>query len=158
MNCPGARIACRSDQAAGAARIFMDSPKESPEFRFYYFTSRYEQTVRFYRDILRLEVRSTWDRPGGERGTVFRSPNGVGLIEIEAGDRMPSLAGGFYVEVADLQEWRDRLRQSGVPLERDIGLTSYGHLNFKVVDPSGIELGFFQHAEPGAAPDDSGER
>ncbi len=133
----------------------MSPEKEPPEFRFYYFTSLYEQTVSFYREILQLEVKSMWDRPDGDRGTVFRSPNGVGLIEIEAGDQMPSLVGGLYMEVADLQAWYSRLQHLGAPIRKELGVTSYGHLNFKIVDPSGVELCFFQHAESGATPNNS---
>ncbi len=114
------------------------------EFRFYYFTPLYDQTVAFYRDALGFEIYSSWNRPDA-RGTIFRSPNGLGLIEIEAGDQTPSIAGGFYIEVADLDYWYERVRQSGAPVRKKLGNTSYGHRNFKTADPNGVEIGFFQH-------------
>ncbi len=114
------------------------------EFRFYYFTPLYDQTVAFYRDALGFEIYSSWNRPDA-RGTIFRSPNGLGLIEIEAGDEPPSIAGGFYIEVADLDYWYERVRQSGAPVRKKLGNTSYGHRNFKTADPNGVEIGFFQH-------------
>ena len=55
------------------------------EFRFYYFTRRYDETVAFYRDVLQLQVHRSWDHGPEARGTIFRAPNGSGLIEIEAG-------------------------------------------------------------------------
>lgn len=115
------------------------------EFRFYYFTSFYEQTVSFYRDLLGLEVYRTWDRGELQRGTIFCSPNGQGLIEIEAGPSAPSMLGGLYIEVGDVESWYARVRDSGAPIRKELGDTSYGHRNFKTVDPSGVEVSFFCH-------------
>ena len=114
-----------------------------PEFRFYYFTPLYEQTVAFYRDLLGLEVQFAWDRGESDRGTIFRSPNGQGLIEVEAGPSAPSILGGLYIEVANLEDWYARVRGSGAPIRKELGETSYGHRNFKTVDPSGVEVAFF---------------
>ena len=125
-----------------------------PEFRFYYFTSRYEQTVAFYRDLLGLEVHFAWERGELDRGTIFRSPNGRGLIEVEAGPSPPSILGGFYIEVPNVEEWYARVRGCGAPIRKELGDTSYGHRNFKTVDPSGVEVSFFcQITEP---PNDAG--
>jgi predicted enzyme related to lactoylglutathione lyase len=115
----------------------------SPEFRFYYFTSLYDQTVGFYRDLLGLEVYRTWDRGELQRGTIFRAPNGDGLIEIEEGSGEPSILGGLYIEVADVESWYARVRDSGAVIRKELGNTTYGHRNFKTVDPSGIEVSFF---------------
>lgn len=125
-----------------------DSPvtEHRPEFRFYYFTSRYEETVTFYRDTLGLLIYRAWDRAAGDRGTIFIAPNGRGLIEIEAGSQTPVLAGGFYIEVADVAHWYKRVRDSGAPVMKELGLTSYGHENFKTRDPSGVEVTFFRYA------------
>ena len=117
---------------------------EQLEFRFYYFTPLYDETVAFYRDTLGFEIARSWDRPNDDRGTVFRSPNGPGLIEIESGDKLPSIAGGFYIEVPDVDERYDRLRQAGAPVHKELGDTSYGHRNFKTIDPSGVEICFFR--------------
>ncbi len=68
----------------------MKDIKNSLEFRFYYFTKRYVETVSFYRHILQLEEVHSWDRGYCEKGTIFRSPNGTGLIEIEEGEEIPT--------------------------------------------------------------------
>ena len=121
-----------------------------PEFRFYYFTPLYDETVAFYRDVLALAVSRTWSREGGDRGTIFISPNGRGLIEIEAGTQQPSIAGGFYIEVADVELWYQRVADAGAPMVKTLGVTSYGHENFKTHDPSGVEVTFFRYVvEPG---------
>ncbi len=115
------------------------------EFRFYYFTPLYEQTVAFYRDVLRLDIYHAWDRGGAERGTIFRSPNGAGFIEIEAGEQAPSIRGGFYVEVDDVGQRYEEVRRRGGPILRELGATSYGHRNFKTADPNGVEVTFFEY-------------
>lgn len=115
------------------------------EFRFYYFTSLYEQTVAFYRDVLRFEIYHSWDRGPEERGTIFRSPNGAGLIEVEAGERPPSIGGGFYIEVGDVEGRYEDARRRGAPILKEFGATSYGHRNFKTVDPNGVEVTFFEY-------------
>lgn len=65
----------------------MNDKNNLPEFRFYYFTNRYKETVSFYKDRLQLEVMRSWDRGKLNRGTIFWSPNGTGLIEIEEGQK-----------------------------------------------------------------------
>ncbi|MET0624647.1 MAG: VOC family protein [Pyrinomonadaceae bacterium] len=115
------------------------------EFRFYYFTPHYEQTVAFYRDVLRLDIYHAWDRGAEERGTIFRSPNNAGFIEIEAGEGSPSIRGGFYIEVADVEQLYEEARRRGAPILQELGVTSYGHRNFKTADPNGVEVCFFEY-------------
>lgn len=80
----------------------MQAPTRMQEFRFYFFTIKYDETVAFYRDVLQLQVDHSWDRSERYRGTVFISPNGNGLIEVEQGERLPLIDGGFYIEVDDI--------------------------------------------------------
>ncbi len=110
------------------------------EFRFYYFTPLYDETVAFYRDVLGFELYRSWDRPDGDRGTIFRAPGGSGLTEIEAGSTVPTVQGGFYIEVDDVEAWRARVGDAGAPIVRELTLMSYGHRSFKTRDPSGIEV------------------
>ena len=124
----------------------MKAATRTPEFRFYFFTPKYDETVAFYRDVLQLNVDRSWDRSDQDRGTVFVSPNGTGLIEIEQGDKLPNIYGGFYIEVDDIHGWYAQVTAAGATIQKSLGVTDYGHLNFKVVDPSGIEVGFFQCA------------
>jgi catechol 2,3-dioxygenase-like lactoylglutathione lyase family enzyme len=115
------------------------------EFRFYYYTPAYDQTVAFYRDVLGFEIYTAWDRSATDRGTIFRSPNGAGFIEIEVGEQLPSISGGFYLEVADVGRWYDDVRRRGAPIVKELGATDYGHRNFKTADPGGVEVGFFEY-------------
>lgn len=116
-----------------------------PEFRVYYFTPKYDETVAFYRDGLGLSVYRSWDRDEGDRGTIFVAPNGRGLIEIEYGAQVPVGGVGLYIEASDLESWYERVQKAGATVTKAIGETDYGHRNFKIVDPSGIELSFFRY-------------
>ncbi|MEI7037613.1 VOC family protein [Fulvimonas yonginensis] len=123
-----------------------------PEFRFYFFTSRYAETVAFYRDALGLAIFRSWDRGPDARGTVFRSPNGVGLIEIEAGDTTPSIHGGFYIEVAQIDRWYGRVKAAGCPILKALGPTEYGHRNFRTADPNGVHVTLFEYLKEAGGP------
>ena len=126
------------------------------EFRFYYFTPLYEQTVAFYRDVLGFGVYHSWDRGAADRGTIFRSPNGAGFIEIEAGGTLPAIRGGFYIEVGDVGSWYEEVRRRGAPILRELATTGYGHRSFKTADPGGVEVAFFEYVQrpPHADPAD----
>ena len=113
------------------------------EFRFYYFTPNYDAVVAFYRDGLGLEIVSAWNRGPEDRGTVFRSPNGVGMIEVEFGQDVRPPQGGVYVEVEDVDVWYEKAVRKGLGISQPISDTTYGHRTFKLADPDGLEIGFF---------------
>ena len=50
------------------------------EFRFAYFSSKYEETIDFYKNILEFNLKFSWDRGPNDKGSVFG--HGLGLIEI----------------------------------------------------------------------------
>lgn len=116
------------------------------EFRFFYFTDRYDETVAFYRDGLGLEIYNSWDRAPMDKGTIFRFPETGGLIEIEKGTSSPQLGGGLYFEVSDVWNWHGRLAETGVAVSGDPAMQSYGHINFSLQDPNGLILTIFQKA------------
>src|SRR5687768_9195919 len=116
-----------------------------PEFRFYYFTPRYDEPVRFYRDSLGFSVFRQWDRPDRARATICQSPHSGGQMEYEDGETAPSNVGGYYIEVSDVNLRYTRLRLSGVEINKGLGHTSYAHRIFKIVDPNGIEIASVQY-------------
>jgi predicted enzyme related to lactoylglutathione lyase len=115
------------------------------EFRYFYFTDRYEETVAFYRDRLGWETMRSWDHGPLARGTVFHAPNRIGLIEIEAGTERPTSLGGLYIEVEDVDTEHAKLVAAAVPLTRGLADTSYGHRAFRFVDPSGLTISIFSY-------------
>lgn len=121
-----------------------------PEFRFYYFTNRYSETVSFYRDLIQLQVFRSWDRGPLERGTIFHSPNGTAFIEIEEGPEGPTLLGcGLYIQVEDVDGWYNQLISRGVKMIQSLTDTAFGHRSFKFADPNGLEIGLFRYNSGG---------
>jgi predicted enzyme related to lactoylglutathione lyase len=117
----------------------------SAEFRFYYSTNRYVETVVFYREILQLGEFRSWDRGYGDKGIIFRSPNGTGLIEIEEGIESPVLQGALYIEVADVDDWYKKAVAGNVKIIQPVLNTSYGHRSFKMEDPNKLTIGLFKY-------------
>lgn len=124
----------------------MSERESSLEFRFFYFTSRYDESVAFYRDGLELPIVRSWDRGPADRGTIFRAPNGGGMIEIEAGEGGPPSQAGFYIQVDDVRAWYEKARQRGLNTSGEPAVTSYGHRNFWITDPAGFRIGVFEYA------------
>src|SRR5262245_45767140 len=123
----------------------MDNIQSSGEFRFYYFTSRYDETVSFYKETLQLEIFRSWDRGICNKGTIFRSPNGAGLIEIEEGTEIPTIQGALYIEVEDVDDWYEMAVRKKLNIIEPITNTSYGHRSFKFEDPNKLIIGLFKY-------------
>lgn len=109
----------------------MSTHKNSAEFRFCYSTPRYTETVSFYKDTLELEEFRSWDRGDCQKGTIFKSTGGTGLIEIEEGPEAPIIQGELYIEVEDVDVWyegwlikRSRLSCPSLTLLMDIVLSN----------------------------------
>src|SRR6188768_3237786 len=102
---------------------YFRSMAPTPEFRFCYATNNYDETIAFYRDLLGWEAFRSWDRGPMERGSLFRSPNGTGLIEIVEGPDHPDLQGSLYVEVDDVDAWHDRITKAGITIDKPLADT-----------------------------------
>ena len=82
------------------------------QFRFSYFTPRYDATVAFYRDELQLVVLESWDRSADDRGTLFAAASGV--IEVllrsenpasfHSWDDRPPQGAFMVIEVPDVEQ------------------------------------------------------
>lgn len=105
--------------------------------------------MAFYRDLLRFEIYRSWDRES-DRGTMFRSPDGAGLIGIEAGDPSSTASRRLYIEVNSVAQWYENVHRPGVPVLKELGATNYGHRNFQIADPNGVEVCFFEYLKPSA--------
>ncbi len=125
----------------------MNANKKSPEFRFCYSTPLYAETVSFYKDRLQLEELRSWDRGDNQRGTIFISPNGAGLIEIEEGNETPATGGELYIEVGDVDRWYEMAISKKITIVRPITNTTYGHRSFKFEDPNKLIIGIFKYID-----------
>lgn len=121
------------------------------EFRFTYFTSDYESTVAFYRDGLAFPMVESWDRGGGDRGTLFAAASGrIEVLERPTTDDAEPLfdprppQGAFMViEVADAEDAYRRAIGNGLPIQKELSRQSWGHHSFCVREPNGLTLYFF---------------
>src|SRR5437899_4146136 len=98
------------------------------QFRFGYFTPKYEETVAFYRQGLGLPSIEAWDRAPDDRGTLFGAASGV--IEVLAlpgnaqsdhlwDDRPPQ--GAFMViEVDQVESLYQSVVEKGLPIQREL--------------------------------------
>jgi uncharacterized glyoxalase superfamily protein PhnB len=97
--------------------------------------------------VLGRPVHLDWNGPQG-RGVIFRL--GDGLVEVEevldpasAGDVTPTNV-ALAVETADLDGVHDGLVAAGVAIAEPLTVRPWGHRNFAVHDPNGLQLWFFE--------------
>lgn len=120
------------------------------QFRFCYFTPKYEETVSFYRDLLGLKLTESWDRGRDDRGSLFQAA--AGLIEVIARpdgpsdhhwDTRPPQGAMIVVEVDDVAD-RYRLAVSkSIPIVDPLKDQSWGHRSFCLREPNGLLIYFF---------------
>ncbi len=123
----------------------MSNNCDLPEFRFCYSTPLYAETVSFYKNMLKLEELRSWDMGHSQKGTIFKSPNGTGLIEIEEGTIAPVLQGELYIEVEDVDRWYEKIVHEKIRIINPVSDTSYGHRSFKFADPNNLIIGVFKY-------------
>jgi catechol 2,3-dioxygenase-like lactoylglutathione lyase family enzyme len=117
------------------------------EFRVWTRSVRFDDSLRFYGEVLGRPVHLDWDGPSG-RGVIFRL--GDGLVEVEevldlaaAGDVTPTNV-ALAVETDDLMGVHDGLVAAGVAIVEPLTVRPWGHRNFAVHDPGGLRLWFFE--------------
>lgn len=123
----------------------------SGQFRFGYFTSRYDETLAFYREGLGFPIVESWNRGPNDRGTLFAASSGmIEVLALPGGeppdhlwdDRSPQ--GAFMViEVDDVDSLYGRLIAAGLPIQRELKDQYWGHRAFCVQEPNGLTLYFF---------------
>ena len=100
----------------------------------------YENTVRFYRDTLGLAIAREY--PGG---TVFFA--GQSLIELAGHGEPTTFSGTLWLQVRDLNQTQEELRDRGVTIAREARQEPWGLHEMHVVDPDGVTLIFVQVPE-----------
>ena len=105
--------------------------------RFILYPADYEESLRFYRDVLGLAVFREY--PGG---TVFFA--GGGLIELaghgQAGSAATGHAFAVFLQVRDVYAVERDLRASGVEIEREAKQEPWGLHELRIRDPQGTLL------------------
>ena len=120
------------------------------QFRFCYFTPKYEETVAFYRDGLELERLESWDRNPDDRGSLFRASGGI--IEIVSRPQAPSehhwddrppQGAMMVIEVDDVTDRYRLVKEKQIPILEPLKDQSWGHRSFCVREPNGLTIYFF---------------
>ena len=122
------------------------------QFRFSYFTPKYELTVAFYRDGLGLPILESWDRNPDDRGILFGAASG--MIEVltlpQSGesshlwDDRPPQGAFMVIEVDDVERDFQRVVDKGLPIKQPLTNQAWGHRSFCVSEPNGLVLYFFK--------------
>lgn len=120
------------------------------QFRFCYFTPKYEETVAFYRDGLELELFESWNRNPDDRGSLFRASGGI--IEVvhrptgpstHLWDDRPPQGAMMVIEVDDVDAEYRRVNGRKLPIVEPLKDQSWGHRSFCVREPNGLSVYIF---------------
>ncbi|HEV3029683.1 MAG TPA: VOC family protein [Planctomycetota bacterium] len=120
------------------------------QFRFCYFTAKYEETVAFYREGLGLPLFESWDRHPDDRGSLFQAA--AGIIEVlvrptgpssHLWDDRPPQGASMVIEVADVDEVHRRSIENKLPVTQGLTNQSWGHRSFCLREPNGLSLYMF---------------
>ena len=125
------------------------------QFRFAYFTPKYEETVAFYRQGLELPSIEAWDGTPDDRGTLFGAASGV--IEVLAlprgtqsdhlWDNRPPQGAFMVIEVEQVESLYQRAVEKGLPIQHELKDQKWGHRSFCLREPNGLTLNFFSELE-----------
>ena len=126
------------------------------EFRFAYFSSKYEETIDFYKNIIEFNLKFSWDRGPNDKGSVFG--HGLGLIEIlkqpdneqefNLGLDHRSPKGSFMViETSNIETIFSKYKKKDINFKQDLTIQDWGHKSFSINDPNGVVLFFFENVE-----------
>lgn len=117
------------------------------EFRFAFYTRDFDQSVRFYTDVLGLSYLSGWDR-ADSRGALI-SAGGEAVVEIYGAARGQAYTGPAPVAInlalrvanrAEVDGWHQKLQAAGVDILERPTDRPWGHRSFVVSDPDGIPI------------------
>ncbi len=121
------------------------------QFRFAYFTPKYDATVAFYRDDLQLVVLESWDRSADDRGTLFAAASGIIEVLLKSksqasshrwDDRPPQ--GAFMViEVPDVEQTYQRAAERHLSIQQELPTQPWGHRSLCLGEPNGLTLYLF---------------
>jgi catechol 2,3-dioxygenase-like lactoylglutathione lyase family enzyme len=121
------------------------------QFRFGYFTERFDETVAFYRDGLGLPVLESWDRDEDDRGILLAA--GAGVIEVQflsrrkplehVWDDRPPQGAFMAIETGDLEAVYRTACERGLAIQQAMTSQPWGHRSFCLREPNGLTLYIF---------------
>lgn len=125
------------------------------EFRFAYFTEKYEETCAFYANKLELELLFSWERNESDKGSVFKAGNGrIEILHLPENSEEHTNAGLDYrtpqgtfmvLEVEDVDKIYESFLAKALNFKQHVTDQSWGHRSFSIVDPNDIVLFMYEH-------------
>jgi catechol 2,3-dioxygenase-like lactoylglutathione lyase family enzyme len=124
------------------------------EFRFAFSARDFEQSVRFYTDLLGMNYLSGWDRAEGKGALI--SAGGNAVVEIYGAPTDGSYTGpapaaiNLALRVANRTEvdgWHQKLEKAGADILEAPTDRAWGHRSFMVNDPDGIPIHIYCELE-----------
>jgi catechol 2,3-dioxygenase-like lactoylglutathione lyase family enzyme len=125
------------------------------QFRFCYFTPKYDETVAFYREGLELPLLESWNRGADDQGSLFEAASGIIEVIVRPSgpvshlwDDRPPQGASMVIEVADVDSVHRRSVAKKLPVTQDLTTQSWGHRSFCLREPNGLSLYIFSEARP----------
>lgn len=114
-------------------------------FRFQIYTHEYERVLEFYKTILNYPILIKRETSFKDRVTVFSAASGqIEVIYASDAEEIPSSFGWtIQIETSDVDIEYKRIKNLGYTIQREPEDKFWGHRNFKVLDPSGLEITIF---------------
>lgn len=135
----------------------MTLPKPPKQLRLIIETEDFDETLRFYRDVLRMPEQPAFATEGDDRVAILHA--GIATIElatpthvrnIDAAEQAPSSEGPtlrIALEVDDTEDAVSSVTEHGAKILADPTLTPFQTINARVQGPSGWQVTFFQELE-----------
>ena len=115
---------------------------ENGVFRVQIYTKEYEQMRHFYGTVLGLPVLVCRETGKDDRVCVYGAASGqIEVIYAPSGMEVPASNGWtLQMQVENADRYYEQLQTRGCTIQREPQNQFWGHRNFKVLDPSGLEL------------------
>ena len=114
------------------------------EFRFSFFTQKYEESIAFYKDMLKLPVVYKWNRGFNDSGYLFKAASGhIVVLQSATKQVEPLIDAVLLIEVANFEKQYAFCKKQGVNIVQEIQKREWGDRDFKVTDPNRLIIGFY---------------
>ncbi len=114
------------------------------EFRFSFFTQKYDETIKFYKDILRLPVVGNWNRGFNDSGYLFKAASGhIVVLQSATKQVEPLVDAVLLIQVENIEKQYRFCKEQGIEIVQEIQKREWGDKDFKVTDPNRLILGFY---------------
>jgi catechol 2,3-dioxygenase-like lactoylglutathione lyase family enzyme len=119
-------------------------------FVFVVTTARFDESVRFYRDLLGMELLEEWTEFGHGAVLTGGGHARVELIELDVPDgALPRHAPFLGLQVDDVQDRHDRLLAAGAKVVSPLADRAWGGRGFGVLDPNGVSINVYSAYDGG---------